>query len=95
VRLVGHGWVTRCNVCEKQQHAKWHDYSSGEIINPIALVQWLRRVSVEDVEAFRAAAINYVTFITTLDMARVDAEETDGNQPPTQSSPPHRGSAAP
>jgi hypothetical protein len=88
VTLVSHGWVKRCRMCELAgQHAKWHEYASGEVINPIALVQWLQAVKIDDVEEFRKAAIAYVAFITTLDMKRLDAEKSEtGNQASTGTS---------
>lgn len=28
-----------CNICQQHQHAKWHEFSDGKIINPIALLE--------------------------------------------------------
>lgn len=82
VTLASHGWVTPCNICQQHTHAKWHDYSAGKIINPLALVGWLEMVEFDSVEEFREAAIAWVTHVGTLDIARsrADLKAADGNQ---------------
>lgn len=53
-----------CNVCSKHQHAKWHEMSRGEIINPIALLEFIDRCEqTQSVLAIR----NWITFIAGIE----------------------------
>lgn len=78
VTLVSHGWVPMCAICEKSRvHAKWHEASKGELINPISLLEFID--TLEPTEGVKRIQ-GWIKFITQIEWP----ELTGGNQAGTQ-----------
>ena len=56
-------WQPDCNICRKHTHAKWHDVSKGEIINPIALLEFLDAMPDSPARFTTTRWVSYITGI--------------------------------
>jgi hypothetical protein len=95
--LVTHGWVKRCEVCERLTHAKWHEVAKNDI-NPVALIQFVERYrNATKVGGVITDIVAYVCGVTGIDeprmramleseqaVAAVDPQATDTGKPPTR-----------
>jgi hypothetical protein len=62
----------RCEVCERQQHAKWHEYSRN-VMNPIALVEFIEALPDKGAVGMKQAILGYIFAITAMDVERMRA----------------------